>query len=201
MTVRRRFSRHIAGVGTTSGTRIVLGHWTDTPMGAFSDAMVETPSGHRVLLAPYDEVAEFIAGTYTFDEVRVEPVAVEVAGDRWRVTSPSLALELTTGGPTPVGRLLRLVPRPLASSPGWCTVTDLVARVFLPGVRTRGTAREGRREFYGATGAWDVTSAAGAFDGTDLGALAPVDPPCRFGFSSTPRRPSLTAVVTTVVGG
>ena len=30
------------------------------------------------------------------------------------------------------------------------------------------------------------------------GALAPVDPPCRFGFSSTPRRPGVTSVVTTV---
>jgi hypothetical protein len=30
------------------------------------------------------------------------------------------------------------------------------------------------------------------------GRLAPVDPPCRFGFSSTPRRPSVTSVVTTV---
>ena len=29
-------------------------------------------------------------------------------------------------------------------------------------------------------------------------ALAPVDPPCRFGFSSTPRRPSVTSVVTTI---
>ena len=28
--------------------------------------------------------------------------------------------------------------------------------------------------------------------------LTPVDPPCRFGFSSTPRRPSVTQVVTTV---
>jgi len=35
-------------------------------------------------------------------------------------------------------------------------------------------------------------------DGVDLGELALVDPPCRFGFSSTPRSPSVTSVVTTV---
>jgi hypothetical protein len=34
--------------------------------------------------------------------------------------------------------------------------------------------------------------------GTDLGDLADVDPPVRFGFSSTPRRPSIVAVTTTV---
>jgi hypothetical protein len=66
------------------------------------------------------------------------------------------------------------------------------------GVRTRGTAREGRREWYGATDLRLVTSASGSFDGSPLGTLAPVDPPCRFGFSSTPRTPSVTSVVTTI---
>ena len=65
-------------------------------------------------------------------------------------------------------------------------MTDPVARLLMDGVRTRGTAGNGRREWYGATDAHAVTSRlAGAFDGTDLGALADVDPPCRFGFSST----------------
>jgi len=57
---------------------------------------------------------------------------------------------------------------------------------------------DGRREYYGATDAHRVTAATGSFDGRGLGALAPVDPPCRFGFSSTPRTPSVTTVVTTV---
>jgi hypothetical protein len=66
------------------------------------------------------------------------------------------------------------------------------------GVRTRGVARAGRREWYGATDARELTSLSGSFDGAGLGSLAPVDPPCRFGFSSTPRRPTVTTVVTTV---
>ena len=44
-----------------------------------------------------------------------------------------------------------------------------------------------------------VTTLDGSFDGQPLGALAAVNPPCRFGFSSTPARPSVTSVVTTVV--
>ena len=195
----RRFEGMIAGIGSESGTRVVVGHWPTSPMGSFSDVMVETASGHRVLLAPSEEVAAFVAGTYVFDEVRVEPVRVVVDGPRWSVTSPSLALRLTTGRSTAIGSLLRLVPPPLATSPAWCTLTDPVARVALRGVRTRGTAREGRREYYGATGTREVLSAAGTFDGAALGALRPVDPPCRFGFSSTPRRPSVTSVVTTVL--
>ena len=53
--MRQRFSGAIAGTGSTSGVRVVVGHWHDTPLGAFSDAMVETAAGHRVLLAPHAE--------------------------------------------------------------------------------------------------------------------------------------------------
>ena len=196
---RHRFRGQIAGTGTTSGVRVVVGHWHGTPLGSFSDAMVEDATGHRVLLAPRQDVADFIAATYSFDEVRVEPFVVTASPTAWEVRSPSLRLELGLGGPTPVGRLLRLVPRRLAESPAWCTVTDPVARVVLRGVRTRGTAGGGRREYYGATASRAVTSAAGSYDGADLGTLAPVDPAPRFGFSSTPRTPAVTDVVTTVV--
>jgi len=189
----------IAGVGSESGTRVVVGHWPVSPLGSFSDVMVETVAGHRVLLAPTDEVAAFVAATYSFDEVRIEPVRVVVDGPHWEVRSTSLTLRLTTGRTTAIGLLLRLVPVRVATSPTWCTLTDPVARVLLGGVRTRGTAKAGRREYYGATGTRCVRSASGSFDGTDLGALRPVEPPCRFGFSSTPRRPGVTTLVTTVV--
>ena len=109
-----------------------------------------------------------------------------------------LELDLSIGGPTALGRLLRLVPSRVATSPAWCALTDPVARLVLRGVRTRGTAGQERREWYGATSARAVTALQGTWRGEDLGLLAPVDPPCRFGFSSTPRRPSVTGVVTTI---
>ncbi|MGB0101872.1 MAG: hypothetical protein WBP61_16460 [Nocardioides sp.] len=189
-----RFRGAIAGVGTTSGVRVVVGRWQDSPYGEFADAMVETAQGHRVLIAPSAEIADLVASTYTFDEVRIEPITL----DGWALRSPSLELDLALGPRTGLGRLLRLVPRRIAESPAWCTVTDPVARVVLRGVRTRGSAGQGRREWYGATDAHAVASVAGAFDGVSLGALAPVTPAPAFGFSSTPRRPSVTRVVTTI---
>ena len=195
---RQRFRGQIAGVGSTSGARVVVGRWTDTAMGSFADAMVETAAGHRVLLAPRQEVAEFIEATYSFDEIRLEGFAVTATGTGWRVRSSSLELDLAFGRRTPLGLALRAVPRPVAESPAWCAVTDPVARMLLRGVRTRGTAGGGRREWYAATDAHRVISLRGTFDGVRLGDLADVDPPCRFGFSSTPRRPTVTTVVTTV---
>ncbi|TGN65987.1 hypothetical protein EXE59_20060 [Nocardioides eburneiflavus] len=196
--LRERFSGRIAGVGSSSGVRVVVGRWDDSPWGSFADVMVEDAAGRRVLLAPDERVRDFVAATYSFDEHVIESVSVEDTADGWQVTTPSLSLRLVVGGRTPLGAALGLVPAGVATSPAWCSLVDPLARLAMRGVRTRGTAGGHRREWYGATSVRTVTAAAGEWRGRDLGRLAPVDPPCRFGFSSTPRRPSVTSVVTTV---
>ncbi|WP_433277591.1 hypothetical protein ACQPZA_01160 [Pseudonocardia xinjiangensis] len=195
-----RFDGWIAGLGTAAGLRVVVGHWPRSPLGAFTDVMVEQPDGHRVLLAPSREVAEFVAATYLFDDVRVGGVHAEIDGVRWRVDAAPLALSFTVGGRPPLGLLLRAVPRTVATSPLWISAVDVVARRVLPGVRTRGSAGGGRREYYAALDLHGLTAAATTWNGADQGALAPVAPPVRFGFGSTPRTPSLTRVVTLVEG-
>ncbi|MHA6628381.1 hypothetical protein ACU61A_23335 [Pseudonocardia sichuanensis] len=193
-----RFDGWIAGLGTAEGLRAVVGHWPRSPLGAFTDVMVERADGHRLLLAPSAEVAAFVGGTYVFDEVRVGPVRARVDGARWRVDAGPLALAFTVGRRAPLGWLLRAVPRRLATHPRWIAAIDVIARAVLPGVRTRGSASGGRQEFYGALDLHALTDAAVGWEGSDQGGLAPVTPPVRFGFGSTPRRPSLTRVVTLV---
>ncbi len=199
MTRRRdRFRGRIAGVGSASGVRVVVGRWDATPLGEFADVMLAQADGLRVLLAPTEEVAEFVAATYTFDRVDIGPVVVTDQGSRWLVSAPGLALWLDRGRRLPLGRALRVVPQRLATAPAWAAVTDPVARVVLRGVRTRGTAGHGRREYYGATDLHAVDAVEGSWQGVPLGALAPVDPEPGFGFGSTPRKPSVTTLVTTV---
>lgn len=195
---RERFGGQIAGIGSVSGVRVVVGRWTTSPWGPFADAMVETAAGHRVLVAPSERVREFLAETYVFDETRVEPFLVEAGARHWRVESDSLQLDLELGRRSGLGWLLRVVPAPIATSPAWCTLTDPVARVMLRGVRTRGTAAGARREWYGATDLRWIVDARGSFDGVELGGLATLDPPTSFGFSSAPVRPSVASLVTTV---
>lgn len=194
---RDRFQGAIAGAGSTSGVRVVVGRWRESPLGTFADVMVAAADGERILLAPSDQVADYVAATYSFDRVELGPVSVS-GTDVWSVVAPGLTLRLRVGPRTPLGWLLRTQPRALATSPAWTRVTDPVARVVLPGVRTRGTAGGGRREFYGATDVRRVTSLAGTWAASDLGTLAPVSPEPGFGFGSTPRAPSVTSVVTTV---
>ncbi|MFH9295210.1 hypothetical protein [Streptomyces sp. NPDC017520] len=195
---RLRFDGWIAGVGTASGTRLVVGHWPRSPFGAFSDVMVEYPDGVRVLLAPSRRIADFVAATYRFDRIEVVPVIVTVADDIWLVEAGPLRLRLRTGRRSALGLLLSAVPAPLARSPLWAALCDGPARLLMPGVRTLGRAGPGRREWYGARGLRPVVAADAVLDGAGLGRLAPLDPPVAFGFGSAPRRPSLVRVTTTV---
>jgi hypothetical protein len=193
---RLRFEGWIAGIGTSSGTRVVIGHWARSPLGPFSDVMLERADGHRLLLAPSRQSAGFIADTYVFDEVRTVPVEVTVADGAWTVVAGPLELCFTTGRRSAVGLLLRAVPRPLSARPAWATAIGLPA--LLLGVRTHGSARGGRHEWYGAHDLHLITTATATYEGEALGRLARVEPPVRFGFGSTPRTPCLVRVTTTV---
>ncbi|WP_237283486.1 hypothetical protein [Streptomyces alfalfae] len=195
---RLRFDGWIAGTGTSSGTRIVLGHWRRSPFGTFSDVMLEHADGTRLLLAPTQETADFVSGTYAFDAVRVVAVEVDVAHDTWTVRAGPLRLRFTVGRRGPLGLLLRAVPAVIARQPAWSVVTDWPARTLLSGVRTRGSAGAGRREWYGAQDLRPLRAVSAVFEGTDLGSMAPVVPPVRFGFGSVPREPGIARITTTV---
>lgn len=205
-TREEQFYGWIAGVGTTSGTRLVLGHWVRSPFGAFSDVMVAHPDGHRELLAPTASIAEFVAETYQFDTVTLCDVEVRRAkgigeGSQWDVTAGPLTWSFLVGPRRPVGWLLQSVPLSLATRREFARLTDPVARVVMPGVRTIGRAggpSDPRLEWYAGRDLHRIIASAARWDGESLGRLAPVKPAPRFGFSGTPATPSLTRVVTTV---
>ncbi|WP_018760369.1 hypothetical protein [Arthrobacter sp. 135MFCol5.1] len=193
------FDGHIAGIGTASGLRAVVGIWQDSPFGSFADVMVQQPSGHRLLLAPRPDVAEFISATYTFDEVRLVDVSAVLGERALRVDAGPLAIRAVTGARTFLGTALRAVPRRLAVHPRWLSAVSPLAALAAPGARTYGTAGSGRAEYYGVSDLHHVTSAVVRWEGADAGTLAPIRPAVTFGVSSVPPRPSVARVRTTVV--
>jgi len=195
---RLRFDGAIAGIGTRSGVRVVVGDWPRSPFGPVADVMIERPGGRRLLVAPTPELAGFVADTYAFDDVLLAPVTVTPAAAWTTVEAGPLVLRYRIGRRGPLGLLLRAVPAALARQPAWCAAIDYPARLVLPGVRTRGSAGGGRREWYGARDVHPIVEVSARLDGHDLGPLAPVSPPVRFGFGSTPRDPALVRVTTTV---
>lgn len=213
MTGTWRFHGWIAGAGTSGGTRLVLGHWPHSPFGAFSDVMVAHPDGSRELLAPTAQIADFVAATYHFDEVRLCDVDVAISpdapwrrfragGSHWQVQAGPLAWEFTVGHRHPLGFALALLPGPAAQAAPVARAISPVAARILPGVRTYGRTQvpdaAERLEWYAGRDLHVLSWSTAHWDGADLGALAPVTPPPRFGFSGTPRTPGLTRVVSTV---
>ncbi len=193
-----RFEGRVVGVGSSSGVRVVVGTWDRSPFGPFTNVMVQQVDGLRTLLAPSEAVAEWITGTYVLDEVVVGRVELVSDGPRRRVRAPGLDLTFTVGARTRLGRVLHLVPRRVATAPLWLTLINPVARAVLAGVQTRGAARNGRTEFYGAYDLRRVVAAEGRWRGLPLGELTRVEPPVTFGFASTPAQPAVTSLVTTI---
>lgn len=187
------FTGHIAGIGTASGVRIVIGIWDASPYGTFADAMVEDASGHRTLIAPRQDVANFVSSTYQFDEVLVEPVHVE-RGTAWSLHARSLQVRVTPGRRLWIAPALRLVPSPVRRTESWARVCNPIVRRLIPGVQTHGSAGDGRTEWYAARDARTIAEASATWHDEELGALAPVSPPVRFGFASAPERPTLTTL-------
>jgi hypothetical protein len=198
MVTEHRFSGRIAGFGTASGTRIVVGIWAESPLGAFTDVMLEDADGRRTLLAPSEEIAEFVSATYSFDEVRVVPVATRRVDGGLAVTAGDLSVRMRVGGISTLGRLLRVVPSLVATHPAWLRVIDPVASRLVAGVHTAGTAGNGRQEFYGVTLIRALDDVVATRAGESLGAMTPLDPPVTFGFGSAPPTPSIVDVVTTI---
>ncbi|PZE63138.1 hypothetical protein [Curtobacterium sp. MCBD17_021] len=197
-TTERRFRGRILGAGSTSGVRFVVGMWESSPFGAFTDVFVELPDGSSVLLAPDEIVAAYVSGTYRFDAVSVVDISARRTARGLELDAGPLVASVDVGTISPLGRVLRIVPKRIARDPRWLTVIDPVAKLVAPGSGTAGTAGGGRREYYGVTGAHDVVGLRGTWAGESLGELAPLDPPVQFGFASLPRIPQVVDVETTI---
>ncbi|MCC3266294.1 hypothetical protein [Arthrobacter gengyunqii] len=194
-----RFRGFIAGIGTSSGTRMVVGHWLESPFGAFTDVMMENAAGSRLLLAPSQEIADYVSGTYSFDAVDVADVEARLTAHQLLVSAGPLRLRADLGPRTLLGQLLERVPPAVAVHPRWLGAVSPLAGLLVRGVRTSGSAGGGRREYYGVRSIRSLTGARASWEGRDLGGLSPIDPPVRFGFSSVPPKPQIVAVTTSIV--
>ena len=87
--MRLVFTGHIAGAGSGSGLRIVVGAWDESPFGADTDEMQQTADDERVLLAPDDTIADFVSSTYHFDRVELGEVSTALGEQQLTATTES----------------------------------------------------------------------------------------------------------------
>ena len=195
----QRFNGWIAGLGTDSGYRVVIGHWRTSPYGGggptrwSKTGQAAAPCMRRPSSWPGSS-APPIASTTSRSPLATPGARVRTGGcrpDHYSSRSPSDAASCW-------GWLLWVMPAGLARTTWWVSLLDLGARRLLPGVRTRGRSRDGRRQWYGAQDQHPIIAADATLDGRSLGMLRPVQPPVGFGFGSVPRRPSLVHLTTMI---
>ncbi len=194
--MRVRLQGHIVGCGFASGDRFVVGLWDDGPLGAMRDVMWARPDGTKVLLGSRPSVVAFVGGVYGFDEHHTVDIEARLTRGDLELSAGPLRLRATLAHPL---KAFALRPRPLRRSAGWVHFEDVIMRPlagrFLlgggPGVRLYGRSPSGVREWYCIESYRRITHASATLHGTDLGPLAPLDPPARFGFSEFPRRPAV----------
>lgn len=99
-----RFDGLIAGVGSASGVRVVIGLWDRSPFGPFTDVMLQQVDGERILLAPTQAIADYVSTIYRFDRIQVTEVTVIHSPPKLNLRAGPLSLDVEIGGRFLLGR-------------------------------------------------------------------------------------------------
>ncbi len=199
------FEGAITGAAFASGDAVVAGTWARSPFGQFIDVMWRRPDGTRILLAPSHEVAIYVSGLYSFDEMEVVPIHGGIRDAQISVWAGPLEFHAHLAPRDWRSWLFGLRPRSLRRSPWWISLEDRLARPFVgtllgggAGVRAAGTAPGGQQEYYGADDWRRITAASLMVHGAPAGDLA--DFPANFGvgLSAFPTIPSSVRVGTLI---
>ncbi len=174
------FKGRVISSGFQTGDMVVIGDWSDSPQGAFTNLMWAKPDGTRVLIAPSEELGDFVSSLYSFDEVIVSSMEIER-------TKKSIEVECDLGRVSM--RWGMNVPLPF-SRPRWfiANIEAPFARLFF-GTKTHGTTRNGRKEWYHVRGLSRMKSVELELDGRSSNQMTGMAPSACFGFSNPPRMP------------
>lgn len=174
------FKGRVISSGFQTGDMVVIGDWRESPHGAFTNLMWAKPDGTRVLIAPSEELGDFVSSLYSFEKVIVSPMEIER-------TEKSIEVKCD------LGRVYMqwgmTIPLPF-SRPRWfiANIEAPFARLFF-GTKTHGTTRNGRKEWYHVRGLSRMKSVELELDGRSTKQMTGMAPSACFGFSNPPRMP------------
>ena len=118
---------------------------------------------------------------FDYDNEQEEEETIENDEQRMKLVSKTLTFDCNwkRGWTIPFRRSLFFIG----------TVELLFARVFF-GTRTHGVTKNGRKEWYAIDRVSNIINAKAIIEGQDVGAKKPMNKPCNFGFSESPKKPS-----------
>ena len=175
------FDGRISSCGFSSGDRIVVGDWQQSPLGPFTNVMWAKPDGTRVLLSPSKSHADYVSALYNFEEVHIVPIEVKRQRRGVDIVADTLRVSF---------QWKRGIGIPL-SRPRWfiSTIEQWIAGVVF-GTKTHGITCNGLREWYCIYNMSTIKRAEASCDGQDLGSASKFEIDACFGFSEPPKKPS-----------
>ena len=175
------FEGRITSCGFSSGDRIVIGTWRNTPFGSFSDIMWAKPDGSKVLIAPNEKIANYISSLYEFDIIQIEDLKVEDSGNMMKVETKDLNCHFEWSR----GFSFLTKKRPL-----WFIASiEFFFGWLIFGTKTYGKTKNGKKEWYAVDRLSKLTFAKAEFKKNDLGEYKKFHPKANFGFSDPPKMP------------
>ncbi len=183
------FKGRITSSAFSSGDRIVIGDWMESPMGRFTDIMWADTAGKRILIAPTKEIADYVNSMYTFEETIIEEINIQNFERELQLESPSMKINLKwdRGWPIPFKRSLLFI----------ATVELFFAKLFF-GTKTHGVTNNGRKEWYAIDRVSKITTGTAEINNKNLGEITDMTP-CKFGFSDAPKKPASCEVRTHIL--
>jgi len=175
------FVGRITSTGFSSGDRIVIGDWKESPLGGFTNIMWAKHDGTRVLLSPSKKHADYVSGLYSFEEVRITEIDVLRSQGEVSVKGGGLSVRISWGSavPLPFWRPLWFV----------ASVEAVLGRAIF-GTKTYGRTRDDRRGWYSVRSISRVLEAEGDINGKKLGQKERFHTTACFGFSEPPPMPT-----------
>ncbi len=180
------FEGRITSCGFSSGDRIVIGIWEKSPFGIFADIMWARPDGKKILIAPNQEIADYIHSLYDFDEVKIEDIKIERKSKEIIFNCNDIECQFNWG--KEISFLIKRRPLWFVSTIeyffGW-----LIFRT-----KTHGKTKNGRKEWYVVDNISRLKDARAEVSGKDLGEYTKFYPKANFGFSDPPNMPASVLV-------
>ena len=175
------FAGRITSTGFSSGDRIVIGDWHESPIGSFTNIMWAKPDGTRVLLSPSEEHAKYVSDLYNFESVEITDIVVDRTHRGISIEGGGLSVDISWGIalPIPIWRPLWFI----------ATIESFFARVVF-GTKTHGRTKNNRREWYSIRSISRILRAEASFDGHELGGAESFTTNACFGFSEPPSMPA-----------
>ena len=180
------FEGRITSCGFDSGDRIVIGIWESSPFGSFADIMWAKPDGTKILIAPNNEIGNYINSLYDFDEIRIEEIKIERKPKEIFFSCTDISCQFNWGK-----EISLLVKR----RPLWFVSTiEYFFGWLMFGTKTHGKTKNGRKEWYVVDKISRLKGAKAEITGKDLGVYCKFYPKANFGFSDPPKMPASVLV-------